>query len=301
MRSDVNKVLTECYKEGSGRHYQFPRKTVNKLFDETGGKIGMRQVHVKTPKHGTKSFGENLAYLPRFLAANVGRKWDDIYSEISATFDRRSTVNAHIFQHLFDYFVPAHEVVFVKNRPYRVTDYRTFPIYASSYKGLYVDPRSGILKEGMKPKHGTEGYQAAKAREKRERIHAQKRVLSPLVEMHKLEDGFWYVFTLKLRPKEPTITYVFNKPFPIGYDSQDQWFKEKKRFDGLSKADKAIEGRRVEEVIFVKSVADKVPYGMKSSLVDKPYNRDTRSYGVATHYYASMRSASKKELRAVGL
>src|SRR6202012_5282396 len=105
--------------------------------------------------------------------------------------------------------VPAREVVFVKNRPHQVTDYSTYPIYAGSRKGLYVDPRSGILKEGMKPKHGTESYQDAKARERKERELAHKRILFPMMEMHKRDDGFWYVFELKKVPESKLVTYEF--------------------------------------------------------------------------------------------
>ena len=301
MRSDVNKILTECYKEGRGRHYKFPRSTTAKLFDETGGKKGMHHVHDRAKKHGTKSFGENLAYLPRFLAANVGRKWNDIYAEICKNFDRRSTVNDHIFQHLFDYFVPAKEVVFVKNKPHRVDAYQTYPIYASSYRGYYVDPRSGVFKEGMKPKAGTLSYQEARARDMAAKELEHKRIISPLVEMHKREDGLWYVFTLKPVPVTKVVSYVFGQPYPRDYEGQQLWFKARKRFDDLTREGREREGKRVEKEIEFKKYDSFVPYGYKSSLVDKLYDRATRSYGPATHYYDSMHSTSKKELRAAGL
>jgi hypothetical protein len=273
---------------------------MDKLFDETGGKIGMRQVHVKTPKHGTKSFGENLAYLPRFLAANVGRKWDDIYSEIAATFDKRSTVNAHIFQHLFDYFVPAHEVIFIRNRPHAIHIYsrQAYPIYSGGYRGLYVDPRSGILKEGMKESNKSKQTKAQVAAKS---LLEFKRILSPLVELHKLDDGMWYVFELKKIPSERIVEYVYAPPFPKDFDSQQEWYKGKKEFDLSSKEVKTALGRRVEKAVEFKTFNNKIESNRQSQLVNRPYNRDTRSYGVATHYYASMRSASKKELRTVGL
>lgn len=304
MRSDVNKVLTECYKEGSGAQPKFPRRTTQKIFDEVGGKVGIRFEHVRTKGHNAKSFGENLAYLPRFLAKNVGRKWDDIYSEISATFDKRSTVNAHIFQHLFDYFVPANEVVFVEGRPHRVDSYNTFPILAGSYRELYVDPRNGILRKAKRQRG--DNWKQAREKDNKAKELAQKRVLSPTQEMFKLEDGFWYVFDLKKIPAS-TISYEFVEPYPRDFDEQRAWHCRKIEFDALPKSEKEKVGKRVVHGQIRTDAGRKVPYGYRSPLTEdktirtkggKHYERKTI---LATHYYASMRSASKKELRAVGL
>jgi hypothetical protein len=47
-----------------------------------------------------KFFNENLMPLWRFLRSQVGRCWDDVYSEIRATLSPASTVQMHVVQHL---------------------------------------------------------------------------------------------------------------------------------------------------------------------------------------------------------
>ncbi len=50
-----------------------------------------------------KEFNENLNPLRRFLKSNVGRKWDDVYSELREHVDPKSTIQNHIMQHLWHY------------------------------------------------------------------------------------------------------------------------------------------------------------------------------------------------------
>jgi len=52
---------------------------------------------------GDKSFGEHLGPLVRFLRSSIGRKWDDVYSEIRKVCPNDNAVNAHIYQHLWGY------------------------------------------------------------------------------------------------------------------------------------------------------------------------------------------------------
>lgn len=52
---------------------------------------------------GDKDFGEHLGPLVRFLRSSVGCKWDVVYSEIAKKCPNDSAVNAHIYQHLWDY------------------------------------------------------------------------------------------------------------------------------------------------------------------------------------------------------
>ena len=285
MRSDVNKILTECYKEGP-HDYKFPRRTTAKIFDEVGGKVGIRYEHTHTPKHGTKSFGENLSYLPRFLKANVGRKWNDIYSDICKNFDRRSTVNDHIFQHLFDYFVEAKNVITQGGELYEKTPWGgPVLLQRRGNKDLYVGPGDGILKYiPVRPKT------KATWELEHERVKARKRTLSKFQELHQMDNDQWMVFTLS--PVGPdTVYYQFPELMPP-YDSGAWagWFERKKAFVSLPQSEKQRFGVRTVVKFKVGTLVDKVPFCNQSQLVNK-----------GSHYYASMRSASKKELRAVGL
>lgn len=47
-----------------------------------------------------RDFKDKLSPVKRWLAAQVGRCWDDVYSEIRRTFDFRSTPGRHIVDHI---------------------------------------------------------------------------------------------------------------------------------------------------------------------------------------------------------
>lgn len=50
-----------------------------------------------------KWLNENHAPLKRYLAKQVNRPWDKVYSEICETIDSRSMVKQHILQHIDDF------------------------------------------------------------------------------------------------------------------------------------------------------------------------------------------------------
>ena len=50
-------------------------------------------------RHSTDVLGP----LKKYLESKVGQDWDDVYSEICQNMDKRSTVGAHIFTHLWQY------------------------------------------------------------------------------------------------------------------------------------------------------------------------------------------------------
>lgn len=47
-----------------------------------------------------KEFGDRLSPLRRYLEAQVGRNWDDVYSEIRKVCDLRSLAGYHLMQHI---------------------------------------------------------------------------------------------------------------------------------------------------------------------------------------------------------
>ena len=182
MRGDMKHKLVETYRTGSGKfrrsgagkkkgkcmnpdvaRMRRERVDLEEYIDEDGEKcvdLVERAVLVQTPKArpvswNRKEFGENLNPLWRYLQKQVGRPWDAVYSEVCENMDRRSAVGAHIFQHLYDFAIPAREVVFVDDKPHRLTWSGTpEPIAYSGKVGqfgnFWVDPRDGILKKGTK-------------------------------------------------------------------------------------------------------------------------------------------------------
>lgn len=50
-----------------------------------------------------REFADKLNPIRRWLQKRVGRKWNDVKSEISATFDRRSLAGRHVLDHIDGY------------------------------------------------------------------------------------------------------------------------------------------------------------------------------------------------------
>jgi hypothetical protein len=89
-----------------------------------------------------KSLNENLAPLRRYLDRQVDRPWDKVYSEIRANLDTRKATQLHILQHLRDY-VQTH--CWMKGRTV-MANRRWFGV--DPVEGLYVHPKTGILRRG---------------------------------------------------------------------------------------------------------------------------------------------------------
>ena len=83
-----------------------------------------------------KELNEYLNPLVRFLRRNCGRPWDKIYSEICENMDKRGVVQAHVFQHLFD-FVELNPV-FEGNSVYSRGWWGLRPLYHTGWS-FYVD------------------------------------------------------------------------------------------------------------------------------------------------------------------
>jgi hypothetical protein len=93
----------------------------------------------------TKSLNENLAPLVRFFRRRVGRRWDDVFSEICTQLDTGSTVKMHVRQHLRDF------VLIVSHGRRGELLWEGHAVRPDRYYGgrseYYVDPDDGILKD----------------------------------------------------------------------------------------------------------------------------------------------------------
>jgi len=87
------------------------------------------------------SFTDNLEPLVRFLQQNVGRRWDDVYAELSQQLDRSTVTGLHVFQHLED---------FVRPQPYQKFDPEDFTSRKTGVNRYFVHPETGILLNGKK-------------------------------------------------------------------------------------------------------------------------------------------------------
>jgi hypothetical protein len=109
MREDFSKLLCERsrragYRYGANYKRADERILPHQNYDEwaSGGKVSIRK-HFSGKSRKLKNLNENLAPLIGFLTKSCGRKWDDVFSEISKTCPHDSAVNAHVYQHLFQF------------------------------------------------------------------------------------------------------------------------------------------------------------------------------------------------------
>jgi hypothetical protein len=136
MREDMYKVIVERPRRGKDGYAAAAR--LRKAFDGPM-RLGMRA------GYGYRSLNENLAPLRRYLHAQIGRPWNKVFSEICAGIDRRNTVQQHIHQHIRDFIA-----IEVDVREGQLIDLATrwgFRGRGSEIsQGLYVDPRTGLVR-----------------------------------------------------------------------------------------------------------------------------------------------------------
>lgn len=145
MREDMFKVIVERPRSGRSR------ATKSKIrYDKCAGRSrvsGHRLVMEATGN--VKHLNENLAPLKRYLCKQVGRRWDDVFSEICQHLDTGSTVKMHVREHLDDFVErnvrrDSEGVLWSHNGwrgPQKLMEMRT---------ELYVDPDDGLIKETRK-------------------------------------------------------------------------------------------------------------------------------------------------------
>lgn len=186
MRRDMAKVIVERPRilEGS------PRKGRG-LDEDLPAKIGMRR-HQRL-RGGFKMLNENLSPLRRFLHKQVGRRWDDVYSEISKHLRADNTVQQHVRDHVRDFvdIIPGPEQWYTVI----LSDGSKERRFRPSWRDLYVDPRDGILKRAK--------VREGRAAERR-RVEREKPINTVVLDgMHELKliGGIWYEVTYAPLPE----------------------------------------------------------------------------------------------------
>lgn len=155
MRRDMSKVIVERPRRNgkTGSHHPYrAAKKVNLIEDEEGVlhaadefTTGSNKAPMCAKSLGwnRKELNENLSPLWHYLDSQVGRLWDDVYSEVCEHINPNSTVQQHILQHLFQH-VDTDTFLCVDGHVY---DSRDRIVDRSSYRwsNLYVHPITGIL------------------------------------------------------------------------------------------------------------------------------------------------------------
>ena len=155
MRSDFQKLLCECYKEG--RAWASSSSSVRQHLKRMDADEETRTSTTINPsklRKQEKGFGENLAPLKRFINKQIGRPWNKVYSEICQHNSKAGAVGLHIFQHLFAY-IETNTEKYEHGRIYTKagdTTHWNWARYEISHGTLYVDPNDNIIKRYKKNK-----------------------------------------------------------------------------------------------------------------------------------------------------
>jgi hypothetical protein len=285
MRNDFDKVLTEDPRRGSRAKFrQVRRSKKNASFDGefSGGKESMMTQRRNQQKQNRKTFGDHLNPLRKFIASQVGKRWNDVYSEICAKFDQRAQLKFHVHQHVFDDFVELNTRL-IDGKVCLLNRWDGWKEVGTSYsrQDFYVHPVTGALCTSYK--ENEPGYAAKEAAAKLARQQAVFREHSKDEHLY-LENGIWMLYRLADRPA-PHIEYRC----PIWWTTL-----ERLRWEKMTLAEREREGSPVwvrTPVLEVK--APTVSYGGRYW--------QTRDMAPTNRYYVSRQVAGRKYLRAHGL
>jgi hypothetical protein len=157
---------------------------------------GRRRVY-----HDYKSFTDHIMPLKRYLEAQVGRPWNDVWSEMCQTLDRRSMSGNHVFEHIR--WEVETKTVMVGDEVHEYIDGSgtTRPV-----ERLFVHPVTGILSY-KKPKP----YRPRRTRDQNKRRLSAGRYLIRV-------EGIWYEALYDRREEEPISSLLvkagFGQPRP---------------------------------------------------------------------------------------
>lgn len=161
---------------------------------------------------GTRRHGKARLPIKKFLANRVGRHWDEVYSEMSQEFDKRTYVGRQFFSTLKWYVEVDCWMGAVTGTIYNGRDMKV--------DGFYVHPHTGILEftEAEYVDH-----------------HKLKPITRiPIDEQHALEriEGIWYSTVF--------IPNIYYRPYNSYYDvtpyttiKKEQLSRKELRFHGL--------------------------------------------------------------------
>jgi len=145
----MSKVIVERSRRGG--KYSRDKKWTGDI-EDAPRREGMRARH-----SDRKSLNENLSPLKKFLNKQVGRHWDQVFSEICANIKLSNTVQRHVREHIKD-FVEA-DVYSENGKVFYNKNLRYATNRELSYQQLYICPKTGVLKKYNKNRIKKTKYQ----------------------------------------------------------------------------------------------------------------------------------------------
>jgi hypothetical protein len=141
MRSDMPKVLVERPRGGGyGAGRGDARERQRTPIEEWRGREGMK----RRWNGGTKWFSDHLGPIRRFLRSNIGRPWDNVYSEICTQLRGKFPDREHFLLHIYQYV--ERDVSLINGIPCHRGGHNHGEPLRSYGRGFYVCPRTGLLR-----------------------------------------------------------------------------------------------------------------------------------------------------------
>jgi hypothetical protein len=210
MREDMFKVIVERPRmripQRNGSHY--PRGQLKNEFAHDFEDSPRRESY-GSKRYAEKWLNENLSPLKRYLRRQVGRNWDEVFSEISEHLRLDNTVQRHVFEHIDGY-------VYMKTwldhdgdiwgsdplgRPVPINPQNpSSSSYAWHWDMLFVDPRTRLLRKCDERRSRPRLSQAKLSEQKN---NPARRVLSDYVQLHRIGE-IWFRVELAVLPKPAT-------------------------------------------------------------------------------------------------
>ncbi len=195
MRNDMAKVIVERPRVGGEK---VTKGRTPRDLENLPARKGLRRAVQEAGDW--KELNENLAPLRRYLASQVGRPWNKVWSEICANLRPTSTVQQHVRDHVFD-FVAVRNLHVCGGEFYVSRRWGGSVLLAKSHYEFWVDPRSGILRRNR----GRDRYRkvcAGKQRDDEKKLRQRMVAVSQDLQYHCLDDGGWWEVKLAPVPTE---------------------------------------------------------------------------------------------------
>lgn len=189
MREDMKDLLLDTGRVGGGWGKATSRRARMKRTDADDLP---RMLPCGRKRVGSKQLGDRLNPLKRYLKANCGRPWVDVYAEICATADKRTVRGYHLRTHVENYVVPNNYDVGHSRR----------------YGPFFVDP-DGLLQEEARLNHA----QRRKLWKKRELANSTPHWAGIDSDHYwQRHDGFWFAYETTHVTYNPTYEDLVQDP-----------------------------------------------------------------------------------------
>lgn len=302
MRSDMDKLICECYRityySTPARYSNRRRKLKDELRDnpeEATSRESIKYPYSHSPM-GQKEFGENLNPLRRYILSQIGRPWNDVHSEMSEHIRMDSTVQRHIWEHVYDYVELLTSLGDDGKVYYRMDGSLyggtlEFPI-ENAWSEVYVCPVEGILKKVPKLGHNEK-------RRKNDPKPYHFVVIDKDRQAHNIW-GDWYIVTLAQVPQkiwkpwtDKQVEDFENRLVEAGPDYYTQEYRADKK------------GRWTQEYHKDVATGDILAYGRTKFYKDwdrvNITGAEKKIYGISGVYAKKRKQMSTRELKRYGL